>query len=429
MNLHETTPVRARNCKISTVFRTQDAETQPMARRKAHPRTGVRSRLAGAAGLVALGTAFGWPAPASAASPLDGNGMWVWYVSQSGGSAAAIARKATKRHIDTVLVKSGDGDTYWDQFTPELVDTLHDAGRRVCAWQYVYGSRPRAEARTGAKAVDAGADCLVIDAESRYEGRYKAADRYIDELRDRVGEEYPVALASFPYVDYHPSFPYSVFLGKHGAQYNVPQMYWKTIGTSVGKIYKHTYEVNAPYDRPIFPLGQTYLHVSRKSVLRFRRNARQRGAAGVSWWSWQETKGREWRWVGKSLNRHKRRTRDKREAAAAAGPRADYAPLGSGDAGDLVVWAQELLRAHGRAVAVDGSYDDGMASAVRALQAAHGLAPTGSIDDRTWARLLTREPKPVAWSRRPGPAAPAGAPDSASLDALRAEVPLTPGRP
>jgi hypothetical protein len=42
----------------------------------------------------------------------------------------------------------------------------------------------------------------------------------------KVGDAYPLALSSFPYVDYHPAFPYSVFLGQGGAQSNVPQLYW-----------------------------------------------------------------------------------------------------------------------------------------------------------------------------------------------------------
>ena len=45
----------------------------------------------------------------------------------------------------------------------------------------------RAEAKRGAQAVRKGADCLVIDAESPYEGRYAAADKYINKLRSRIG--------------------------------------------------------------------------------------------------------------------------------------------------------------------------------------------------------------------------------------------------
>jgi hypothetical protein len=374
----------------------------------------VHLLLAALTAALALGAG-----PARAATPLDGNGMWIWYVSASGGSAEAIANKANRRHIDVVMIKSADAGNYWGQFSPALVDELQDAGLSVCAWQFVYGSSPRAEARRGADAVANGADCLLIDAESHYEGRYKSAQRYIDELRDRVGADYPVALASFPYVDYHPSFPYSVFLGDGAAQFNVPQMYWKAIGTSVRKVYEHTYEVNAPYERPIFPLGQTYQNPGRKAVIRFRRYARRYDADGVSWWSWQETKRKEWRWVGKAL---KRKRPDRARVAARGG----YASLESGDRGDLVVWAQRHLRAHGQQVDVDGTYDAQTTAAVRNFQAARGIESDGSIDGRTWRALLTRAPKEVDWSRRPEPVA---ARNAAALEALRLELPVTPGRP
>ena len=114
-----------------------------------------------------------------------------------------------------------------------------------------------------------GADCLVIDAESEYEGRYSSAQTYMTELRAKVGPDYPVGLASFPYVDYHPAFPYSVFLGPGGAQFNAPQMYWKDIGTSVDTVFAHTYLENTIYGRPIFPLGQTYSNPSSADLVRF----------------------------------------------------------------------------------------------------------------------------------------------------------------
>jgi Putative peptidoglycan binding domain len=408
---------------------------------RTHLAAAARARLAGVALAWTLVLAALAPGAdtARAATPLDGNGMWIWYVSRSGGTAEAIAKKANKRNIDTVMIKSADAGNYWEQFSPQLVDVLHDAGLQVCAWQFVYGNDPTTEARRGADAVDNGADCLLIDAESHYEGRYRAADRYIEELRRRVGNDYPVGLASFPYVDFHPSFPYSVFLGEGAAQFNVPQMYWRTIGTSVRKIYEHTYRVNAPYDRPIFPLGQTYLNVSRKSVIRFRKYARRYDAAGVSWWSWQETKGREWRWVGKPLGDPASRTAVRRADGEPA-----YPVLRSGDAGDLVVWAQQHLAACGQRVEIDGVYDAQTAAAVRAFQAQKGLQPGGSIDARTWRALLAREPDSIDWSSRgnpasarpeaPGPPSARTAdsvsqPGSESFDALRFEVPITPGRP
>jgi hypothetical protein len=391
---------------------------------RTQPASRSRTLLAGAAvaSLLAFGAAAA-PADAQAptGSPLDGNGMWIWYVSASGGSAEAIAKKANKHNIDTVMIKSSDASHYWGQFSPELVDVLHDSGLRVCAWQFVYGGDPRPEAAVGAEAVENGADCLLIDAESHYEGRYKAAARYIDELRQRVGADYPVALATFPYVDFHPSFPYSVFLADGAAQFNVPQMYWKTIGTSVRNIYAHTYAVNAPYNRPIFPLGQTYLNVSRKSVIKFRKYARKYDAGGVSWWSWQETKGREWRWVGKPLGGDASRSRASDGIAASR-----YTTIEPGDRGDLVVWAQQHLAAHAQEVQIDGTFDSETVEAVRRFQAAKGLDPNGSVDGPTWQALLAREPVSVNWSRRGNPA---GVRDPGLLDAFRLELPLTPGRP
>jgi Putative peptidoglycan binding domain len=392
-------------------------------------RSRPRTVLAGLA--LACALALGSPGNADA-SPLDGNGMWIWYVSASGGTAEAIAKKANKRNIDVVLIKSSDADNYWEQFSPELVDVLHNAGLQVCAWQFVYGRDPVVEALRGADAVSNGADCLVIDAESHYEGRYKAADRYIDELRGQIGADYPLALASFPYVDYHPSFPYSVFLGEGAAQFNVPQMYWRAIGVSVPEIYSHTYAVNAPYQRPILPLGQTWQNPGRKQIIKFRKYARRYDAAGVSWWSWQETKGREWRWVGKPLSSRQSKARASRAAGVSAdgtgAPR--YDDVEPGDAGDLVIWAQQHLAAHGEPVPVDGTYGAETVAAVRAFQAGRGLAPSGVIDDATWRALLIRAPKPVDWSHRGSPrSAAASTARSASVDSLRFEVPLTPGRP
>ena len=160
------------------------------------------------------------PAPASpttvpAGSPFAGQGMWIWYVNQSdGGNLASIVAQAKAAGVTTLYIKSSDGSAnFWPQFSPALVQTLHANGLKACAWQYVYGTYPTAEADLGARAAADGADCLVIDAESEYEGRYASAQAYIDELRAKVGPSYPVGLASFPYVYYHESEPYSVFLG------------------------------------------------------------------------------------------------------------------------------------------------------------------------------------------------------------------------
>src|SRR5258705_9295801 len=87
-------------------------------------------------------------------NPLAGDGMWIWYVSRSShGRIGAIASRAHRFGIETVLIKSGDGTKYWSQFSSGLVSALHARGLNVCGWQFIYGRGAAKEARVGARAV------------------------------------------------------------------------------------------------------------------------------------------------------------------------------------------------------------------------------------------------------------------------------------
>jgi peptidoglycan hydrolase-like protein with peptidoglycan-binding domain len=333
-------------------------------------------------------------------TPFDGAGMWVWYVDKSnGGDPSAIAQQALGHNVSTVFVKSGDGTTYWDQFTPQLVADLKSRGLRVCAWQYVYGKDPDGEAAVSARAKDAGAECFVIDAESEYEGKYDQAREYVSKLRAAVGRDYPVGLAGFPYVHYHPSYPYSAFLGDGGAQFNVPQVYWKEIGGGVDKVVDTTYTVNRPYGRPIVPIGQTYGDPPLEEIQRFRARIAAQGAAGHSWWSWQETNDAEWAAIGQPV------------APIDPPPAQDFVTIKNGDSGDLVLWAQEHLSTAGFATDVDGDFGGKTQAAVTSFQQANGLPATGQVDTATWRKLLEQVPK-----------AARGKPKSADEHARRDEI-------
>jgi peptidoglycan hydrolase-like protein with peptidoglycan-binding domain len=323
------------------------------------------------------------------AGPLEGQGMWIWYVSKSsGGSVAAIVAQAHAAGVTTLFIKSSDGaSNYWSQFSAQLVAELHANGLKVCAWQYVYGTDPKGEAALGAQAVATGADCLVIDAESEYEGKYAAAQTYIKELRARIGPSYPLALASFPYVYFHTSFPYSVFLGPEGAQLNAPQMYWKAIGQSVDTVYANTYVHNRIYGRPIFPLGQTYGNVSAADVLRFREEAVDYGAAGWSFWDWQETKPSGWEGLTAPLL-----------ALTTVTPDAEYPELGQGAKGDEVLWLQEHLAAAEPTQETTGTFSKQTTANLEAFQAAHGILASGIAEAATWQALLALTPVAVDWT-------------------------------
>jgi hypothetical protein len=322
-------------------------------------------------------------------SAFDGQGMWIWYLSQSsGGSIPSVVAQAHAAGVTTVFVKSSDGSSnYWSQFSPQLVQELHANGLKVCAWQYVYGTNAAGEASLGARAAANGADCLVIDAEAEYEGRYAAAQTYITDLRAKVGPAFAIGLASFPYVSYHPSFPYSVFLGPNGAQYNAPQMYWKDIGVSVDTIYANTYIANRIYGRPIFPLGQTYAGVSTADVLRFREEAVDYGATGLSYWDWQETPAKLWSTLASPL-----------APLTSVMPNQAYPELGSGSKGDQVLWLQEHLASAVPAQETTGVFGSQTTSNLRAFQAAHAIPVSGKADAATWATLLALPPVAVDWT-------------------------------
>jgi Putative peptidoglycan binding domain len=376
---------------------------------------------------LAFAALLGIGAPsAEAANPLQGRGMWIWEVPySSGGNVDAITSAARQYGISTVYVKSSDGTSMWSQFNPSFVQALHAAGVHVCAWQYVYGDHPVAEAQLGAEAVHDGADCLMIDAEVEYQGKYAQAQTYMSTLRNLVGYSYPLALAGFPYVDYHPSFPYSVFLGRGGAQYNAPQMYWRDIGVSVDTVFAHTYLFNRPYARPIYPLGEVYDNPPPAEIKRFRAVSKAYGAEGVSWWDWQEAPLRAWRALSQPVG-----------TIPSYAPVAGMANLGIGAQGDLVVWAQEHLRSAGyKNLAIDGSFGSKTRWTVSNFQLEEKLPVTGIIDSTTWSVLLRWPPAYVRWAKptirvsadiaRAGLTPP---PKSATLPMVRDEIAGAGGR-
>jgi peptidoglycan hydrolase-like protein with peptidoglycan-binding domain len=333
------------------------------------------------------------PAAPSTVAPsgtaFDGQGMWIWYVNQSdGGNLAAIVAQAHAAGVSTLFVKSSDGSTnYWSQFSPALVQQMHANGLRVCAWQYVYGTNPGGEASLGARAVAAGADCLVIDAEAEYEGKYGAAQTYVADLREKIGAAYPLGLASFPYVYFHTSLPFSVFLGPNGAQFNAPQMYWKAIGNSVDTVYAYTYISNRPYGRVIVPLGQTYENPSSADLLRFREEGSLYGASGISFWDFQETSAGGWKALGAPLT-----------ALTGVTPDAAWSELSQGSKGDPVLWMQEHLASAIPAQATTGIFDSATKANLAQFQGTHGIRASGHTDAATWQALLALAPVAVDWT-------------------------------
>jgi putative peptidoglycan binding protein len=260
----------------------------------------------------------------------------------------------------------------------------------VCAWQFVYGADPAGEAAQGARAVATGADCLAIDAESAYQGRYAQAQQYIAALRAAIGPAYPLGLTSFPYVDFHPRFPYSVFLAPGAAQANLPQVYWKAIGGSVDAVSAKTWAHNRIYGTPIAPLGQTYQSPAPEELQRFRQVWASYGVSGLSWWSWQASPDSAWATLAAPA------------PPPVALPDPGWPTLDVKTKGDEVIWLQQHLVAFSPTVPVDGTFGPSTAQALAAFQTSRGLPATGETDPATWQAVLTLPLTPVDWTARTG---------------------------
>jgi peptidoglycan hydrolase-like protein with peptidoglycan-binding domain len=229
----------------------------------------------------------------------------------------------------------------------------------------------------------------VIDAESQYEGKYAAAQQYMAALRAAVGPAYPIGLTSFPYVDYHPRLPYSVFLGPGGAQANLPQVYWKDIGGTVDAVSAHTLAANRIYGTPIAPLGQTYDNPAAEDLARFRSLWAGYGSAGLSWWSWQASGDAEWAVLAQPV-----------QPLPAPPSDPGWPALEKGNKGDQVIWLQQHLVSYDPTVKVTATFDAATDQALRSFQTARGLEVTGVTDALTWQAVLGLANQPAVWTKK-----------------------------
>ncbi|MDQ8044598.1 MAG: peptidoglycan-binding domain-containing protein [Solirubrobacteraceae bacterium] len=306
-----------------------------------------------------------------------GTGQWIWVLAQAdGGTPDAIAARAQATGVTTLFVKAADGKDADPQFTPALVAALHAHGLRVCGWQVLYGLDPAAEAAAAIASRTTGEDCFVINAEDQYAGKYAQASQYVAAVRGAVGAAFPVGFTSHPYVDAHASVPYSVFLGAGGAQADLPQVYWKDLGSSVDASSARTLATNRIYGQPIAPIGQQWDDPAPTDIARFRAVWAGYGATGVSWWRSELSSPATWGALS--------------APAPAAAPVADpgWPALTPGASGDMVLRLQQLLAVTQRSVKPDGVFGQGTLTAIKAFQKARGLPATGKTDAATWQALL-----------------------------------------
>lgn len=335
-----------------------------------------------------LNTSTGFAArKAPIPQPFVADALWITQASPPETGKEIVAR-AAHAGVGTLYIKAAEGSTLEAQFSPALVGEIRDLGVTVCAWTFVYGANPAGEAAAAVAAVHEGAQCLVVDAENQYDGRYGAAQSFVRALRMGLGSAFPIGLASEAEVLQHPRFPYSVFLGPGGFNVVLPQIYWLDFGVSVEAACASAISVNSIYGRPILPVGQLYSSPRPTELALFRALVRAYRAGAWSFFDLDVAQPEQL-----AALRAPMPTRARKAVVMPT--------LHAGADGDEIVWAQELLNAAGARLPVGGFFGVETARAVGAFQRRQRLPVSGILTPATWKALLALRPREPSWASGP----------------------------
>lgn len=234
---------------------------------------------------------------------LQGKGFYIWQILRTeGGSASAIANLAVQAGLTHTLIKIADGNRAYNldpntgaDLVPPVLAALRDRNIEVWGWHYVYGYDPEAEAAIAIQRIQQlGVDGYVIDAESQYEepGRDAAARLFMSLLRAAL-PTFPIALSSFRFPTYHPTFPWQAFLEL--CDINMPQVYWVDAHNPGDQLIRclREFEAITPF-RPIIPTGSAYLQgdwqPTPAEMVEFMDTARDLNMAAANFWEWAHTR-------------------------------------------------------------------------------------------------------------------------------------------
>ncbi len=219
--------------------------------------------------------------------PWQGKQMWIWELQNClGGNVVAIVAKVKDLGLSALIVKAWDGANYWSQIE-KIIGPAHAAGILVAGWGYSYGTNIPGEVAAMEKAIKAGADWLIIDAEVEYEnvgGRVRAINLF-NALAASPSGNASIGFSSFGLPDSHPGFPWDVFASH--CQVDLPQVYWGEFKLAPDVALARSLSQNAKYGLPVAPVGQCYGTVTPEEITAFGVAVRAAGCPGINFWSWQ----------------------------------------------------------------------------------------------------------------------------------------------
>jgi hypothetical protein len=228
---------------------------------------------------------------------INGKGYYIWKIpSCEGGDPEAIALVAQQAGLQHVFIKIANGiyDYNFDSASKKdlvapVCEALLAKGIRVWGWHYVFGDLPKEEAKAAIRQISRlPLDGYIIDAESEYKDKYTPCRIFMNELRGAL-PDYPVALSSFRYPNYHMSLPWKDFLSK--CDFNMPQVYWEQAhnpGEQLTRSLKE-FQLIEPF-RPIIPTGAAYAAggwvPTTDDIRSFLDTAVSLNMPAASFWSW-----------------------------------------------------------------------------------------------------------------------------------------------
>lgn len=232
---------------------------------------------------------------------LTGKGMMIWQIPNcESGNVTTIANMAAAGGFSHILIKIADATvaynknkTTGEDLIPPLVSALRAKGIGVWGWHYIYGYNPTGEAAIAiSQTKKYQMDGYVIDAEAEFEasGSSTKASTFMSALRAGLPST-PVALCSFRWPTYHPSFPWKAFLDK--CDLNMPQVYWMSAHNPASQLARSLSEFQAisPY-RPLTPTGPAFYESSwcptADEVVAFLNAGKSSGMTAANFFSWDD---------------------------------------------------------------------------------------------------------------------------------------------
>ena len=252
------------------------------------------------------------PAAPAKAMP-TGKGMWIYeFPRTEGGNMAAIVARAKANGITHVYPRMG---SHWDGFNARqsmdaFLPVAHAAGLKVFGWDFprLGDSLPSdiERARTMINFTSSSGDRLdgfSADIETINEGSHvtpEIALVYGRALREIAGPDFTlIATVPRPSPRNRPTYPYGEIVESFDAI--APMVYWLNRQPDTDVI--GAMDELAKFGKPVFPVGQAYDGKAEggragvpppEELQAFMRSALDKGATGVSFWSWQAANGAAW---------------------------------------------------------------------------------------------------------------------------------------